>query len=146
MSDKPNGGDLIRYSSNGTQPHARDTDRRIWANFFYSCFASLACFARARLLMSFCSACTYDRTILGGASVIAAPTNAWVQYGVIVPGASFVSTERTKDFGFGMNNDGRRILDMADVCGDERTRLTKSERITIKRGDARQSTCLRARP
>ena len=86
--------------------------------FFYSCFASLACFASARLLMSFCNECTYARTIFGGASLIAAPTNAWVQYGVIVPGASFASTERTKAFGFGMNNDGRRILDMAEVYGD----------------------------
>lgn len=53
---------------------------------------------------------------------MAAPTNAWLQYGVTVPGVSFASTERTKAFGVGMNNDGRRILDMAEVYRNERTR------------------------
>lgn len=65
--------------------------------------------------MSFCNEGTYARISFGGASAIAAPANAWVQYGETVPGASFVSTERTNAFGIGMNSDGQRILEMAEV-------------------------------
>jgi hypothetical protein len=49
------------------------------ASIPYSCLANLAFFARARLLISFCSACVYPSTILGGASPITAPSSAWVQ-------------------------------------------------------------------
>lgn len=45
----------------------------------YSCFASLACFANARLLVSFSRACVYARTTLDGASPMAALTSAWDQ-------------------------------------------------------------------
>ena len=34
----------------------------------------------------------------------------------MVPGAIFASTVRTKAFGVGMNSDGRRIFDIAEVC------------------------------
>jgi hypothetical protein len=44
---------------------------------------------------------------LGGASVIAAPTDAWAQYSVIAPGAGFVSTERTNVLGSGWAADLR---------------------------------------
>ena len=52
---------------------------------------------------------------LGGVSAIAAPTNAWLQYGVKVPGDNFLSTVHIKAFRAGMNSDGWRILDMAEV-------------------------------
>ena len=72
---------------------------------------------------------------------MAAPTNAWVQYGVRVPGASFESTERTKAFGVGMNNDGRRILDMAEVYMNERTGL-KVVREVNKREETHDKVCV----
>jgi hypothetical protein len=65
--------------------------------------------------MSFCSECTHAGTVLGGASVIAALTNVWVQYDVTVSGTGFVSTERTNAFGVWMSNDGRRVLEMVEV-------------------------------
>ena len=34
----------------------------------------------------------------------------------MVPGAIFASTVRTNAFGVGMNSDGRRIFDIAEVC------------------------------
>ena len=45
-----------------------------------------------------------------------APISAWVQYGVMVPGASLASTTRTNAFGVGTKSDARRIFDIADVC------------------------------
>ena len=72
--------------------------------------------------MSFCIECTYASNALGGASAMTTPINAWLQYGVKVPGASFASTERTKAFEVGMNNDGRRILDMAEIYRNEHMR------------------------
>jgi hypothetical protein len=82
----------------------------------YSCFASLACFARARLRVSFKSECVYDSTTLGGANPMTAPISAWVQYGVMVPGAILASTTRTKAFGVGTKSDARRIFDIVEVC------------------------------
>jgi hypothetical protein len=38
----------------------------------------------------------------------------------MVPGAIFASTARTKAFGVGMNIDGRRIFDIAEVCTREK--------------------------
>ena len=61
----------------------------------YSCFASFVCFAKTRLLVSFSSECVYSSTILDGAMLKTALISEWDQYGVMVPGAIFASTERT---------------------------------------------------
>ena len=61
----------------------------------------------------------YASTTLDGASPMAAPTSAWVQKGVIVPGAILARTARTKAFEVGMNIDERRIFDIAEICNDE---------------------------
>src|ERR1700761_2847449 len=92
--------------------HAWDTQRTNCVNFF-TLASQAACFARARLLLSFCSECTYSRTILGGVNAMVA--NAWLQYGMTVPGASSMNTERTKALRSGWTSIGRSLQEQLDA-------------------------------